>query len=140
MLLGVTLEPLLNLAPKKVNWDLKRDIEPQMKKLRAATDRAIIDPLSGIRRQKPQPRQNLIREGQNQIESAEPEKSSVDRVLQDWMAKTINPTSDRICRLSVGPYAGREEFSLFRLSFSFLQGERHQPLYFQGNIYATRYP
>ena len=34
----------------------------------------------------------------------------------------------------------REEFSLFRLSFSFLQGERHQPLYFQGNIYATRYP
>ena len=34
----------------------------------------------------------------------------------------------------------REEFSLSRLSFSFLQGERHQPLYFQGNIYATRYP
>ena len=34
----------------------------------------------------------------------------------------------------------REEFSLFRLSFSFLQGERHQPLYFQENIYATRYP
>ena len=30
----------------------------------------------------------------------------------------------------------REEFSLFRLSFSFLQGERHQPLYFQENIYA----
>ena len=30
----------------------------------------------------------------------------------------------------------REEFSLFRLSFSFLQGERHWPLYFQGNIYA----
>ena len=27
-----------------------------------------------------------------------------------------------------------------RLSFSFLQGERHQPLYFQENIYATRYP
>ena len=27
-----------------------------------------------------------------------------------------------------------------RPSFSFLQGERHQPLYFQGNIYATRYP
>ncbi|EOD25026.1 hypothetical protein EMIHUDRAFT_222615 [Emiliania huxleyi CCMP1516] len=38
-----TQEPLLNLAPKKVNWDLKRDIEPQMKKLRAATDRAIIE-------------------------------------------------------------------------------------------------
>lgn len=38
-----TQEPLLNLAPKKANWDLKRDIEPQMKKLRAATDRAIIE-------------------------------------------------------------------------------------------------
>jgi coiled-coil domain-containing protein 12 len=37
-----TQEPLLNLAPKKVNWDLKRDMEPQMKKLRAMTDRAII--------------------------------------------------------------------------------------------------
>ena len=35
--------------------------------------------------------------------------------------------------------AGRS-FSLSRPSFSFLQGERHQPLYFQGNIYATRYP
>ena len=34
----------------------------------------------------------------------------------------------------------REEFSLSRPSFSFLQGERHQPLYFQENIYATRYP
>ena len=34
----------------------------------------------------------------------------------------------------------REEFSLQRPSFSFLQGERHQPLYFQENIYATRYP
>ena len=34
----------------------------------------------------------------------------------------------------------KEEFSLERLSFSFLQGERYQPLYFQENIYATRYP
>ena len=33
----------------------------------------------------------------------------------------------------------REEFSLSRPSFSFLQGERYQPLYFQENIYATRY-
>lgn len=38
-----TQEPLLNLAPKKVNWDLKRDLEPQLKKLRAMTDRAIIN-------------------------------------------------------------------------------------------------
>ena len=28
-------EPLLNLAPKRPNWDLKRDLEPQMKRLRA---------------------------------------------------------------------------------------------------------
>ena len=37
-----TQEPLLNLAPKKANWDLKRDLEPQMKKLRGMTDRAIL--------------------------------------------------------------------------------------------------
>tara|TARA_B110001452_G_scaffold26845_1_gene21050 strand:+ start:625 stop:918 length:294 start_codon:yes stop_codon:yes gene_type:complete len=38
-----TQEPLLNLAPKKANWDLKRDMEPQNKKLRAMTDRAIVE-------------------------------------------------------------------------------------------------
>lgn len=37
-----TQEPLLNLAPKRPNWDLKRDLEPQMKKLRSMTDRAIV--------------------------------------------------------------------------------------------------
>ena len=37
-----TQEPLLNLAPKRANWDLKRDLEPQLKKLRAMTDRAIV--------------------------------------------------------------------------------------------------
>ena len=37
-----TQEPLLNLAPKRANWDLKRDLEPQMKKLRGMTDRAIL--------------------------------------------------------------------------------------------------
>lgn len=35
-------EPLLNLAPKRPNWDLKREMEPKMKKLRAITDRAIV--------------------------------------------------------------------------------------------------
>ena len=35
-----TQEPLLNLAPKRPNWDLKRDLEPQMNKLRKMTDRA----------------------------------------------------------------------------------------------------
>ena len=37
-----TQEPLLNLAPKRPNWDLKRDLEPQMKRLRGMTDRAIL--------------------------------------------------------------------------------------------------
>lgn len=37
-----TQEPLINLAPKRANWDLKRDLEPQLKKLRTMTDRAII--------------------------------------------------------------------------------------------------
>ncbi|KAL1529297.1 hypothetical protein AB1Y20_000251 [Prymnesium parvum] len=37
-----TQEPLINLAPKRANWDLKRDLEPQLKKLRGMTDRAII--------------------------------------------------------------------------------------------------
>lgn len=37
-----TQEPLLNLAPRRANWDLKRDLEPQMKKLRGATDRAVV--------------------------------------------------------------------------------------------------
>ncbi len=37
-----TQEPLLNLAPKRPNWDLKRDLEPQMKRLRSMTDRSIV--------------------------------------------------------------------------------------------------
>ena len=35
-------EPLLNLVPKRPNWDLKRDLEPQMKRLRKMTDKAIL--------------------------------------------------------------------------------------------------
>ena len=41
-----TQEPLLNLAPKRANWDLKRDLEPQLKKLRTMTDRAIVGLIS----------------------------------------------------------------------------------------------
>ena len=37
-----TQEPLLNLAPKLANWDQKRSLEPALKRLRAATDRAIV--------------------------------------------------------------------------------------------------
>ena len=33
---------MLNLAPKRPNWDLKRDLETQSKRLRAMTDRAIV--------------------------------------------------------------------------------------------------
>lgn len=35
-------ELLLNIAPKKANWDLKRDIQPQLDKLERRTQRAIV--------------------------------------------------------------------------------------------------
>ena len=38
-----TQEPLLNLAPKKANWDLKRDIEPQARTA-TATRRVLVPP------------------------------------------------------------------------------------------------
>ena len=38
-----TQEPLLNLAPKKANWDLKRDIEPQARTA-TATPRVLVHP------------------------------------------------------------------------------------------------
>ena len=36
-----TQEPLLNLAPKKANWDLKRDIEPQARPPMTPAHRAV---------------------------------------------------------------------------------------------------
>lgn len=36
-------EPLLNLAPKKPNWDLHRDIEKDMAKLERQTELAIME-------------------------------------------------------------------------------------------------
>lgn len=36
-------EPLLNLAPKKPNWDLQRDIEKDMAKLERQTELAIME-------------------------------------------------------------------------------------------------
>ena len=38
-----TQEPLLNLSPKKANWDLKRDIEPQARTA-TATRRVLVHP------------------------------------------------------------------------------------------------
>ena len=38
-----TQEPLLNLAPKKANWDLKRDIEKSLAILNRRTQRAIVE-------------------------------------------------------------------------------------------------
>jgi coiled-coil domain-containing protein 12 len=34
-----------NIAPKKINWDLKRDIQPKLAKLEKRTQRAIVDML-----------------------------------------------------------------------------------------------
>ena len=33
----------LNIVPKKINWDLKRHIEPKIEKLRKRTQRAIVE-------------------------------------------------------------------------------------------------
>jgi len=34
---------VLTIAPKKANWDLKRDLEPKLRKLEARTQRALIE-------------------------------------------------------------------------------------------------
>lgn len=39
----ITADPLLNIAPKKANWDLKRDIEKDMAKLDRQTELAIVE-------------------------------------------------------------------------------------------------
>lgn len=36
-------ELLVNVAPKKANWDLKRDIQAKLDKLERRTQRAIIE-------------------------------------------------------------------------------------------------
>lgn len=36
-------EEELNIAPKKVNWDLKRDVEKKLDKLNRRTQRAIVE-------------------------------------------------------------------------------------------------
>eukprot|EP01116_Phalansterium_solitarium_P021817 TRINITY_DN6952_c0_g1_i1.p1 TRINITY_DN6952_c0_g1~~TRINITY_DN6952_c0_g1_i1.p1 ORF type:complete len:155 (+),score=36.91 TRINITY_DN6952_c0_g1_i1:80-544(+) len=36
---------VLTIAPKKANWDLKRDLEPKLRKLETRTQRAIIEML-----------------------------------------------------------------------------------------------
>ncbi len=33
---------LVNVAPKKANWDLKRDVQPKLDKLERRTQRAIM--------------------------------------------------------------------------------------------------
>ncbi|GIL47242.1 hypothetical protein Vafri_4093 [Volvox africanus] len=36
-------ELLVNIAPKKANWDLKRDVQPKLDKLERRTQRAILE-------------------------------------------------------------------------------------------------
>lgn len=36
-------ELLVNIAPKKANWDLKRDVQPKLDKLERRTMRAIME-------------------------------------------------------------------------------------------------
>eukprot|EP00742_Colponemidia_sp_Colp-10_P007126 GILJ01007654.1.p1 GENE.GILJ01007654.1~~GILJ01007654.1.p1 ORF type:complete len:136 (-),score=27.19 GILJ01007654.1:119-526(-) len=40
-------EGALQLAPKKLNWDLKRDVEKKLEKLEAKTKKAIIELIRG---------------------------------------------------------------------------------------------
>ncbi|EDQ88874.1 uncharacterized protein MONBRDRAFT_26027 [Monosiga brevicollis MX1] len=40
---GQAIEDVLSLAPRKVDWDLKRDLEPKMAKLEKRTKRAIAE-------------------------------------------------------------------------------------------------
>jgi coiled-coil domain-containing protein 12 len=38
-------ELLASVAPKKVNWDLKREVEPRLAKLERRTQRALVEML-----------------------------------------------------------------------------------------------
>eukprot|EP00696_Hemimastix_kukwesjijk_P016318 gnl/Hemi2/4708_TR1628_c0_g1_i1.p1 gnl/Hemi2/4708_TR1628_c0_g1~~gnl/Hemi2/4708_TR1628_c0_g1_i1.p1 ORF type:complete len:113 (+),score=39.80 gnl/Hemi2/4708_TR1628_c0_g1_i1:44-340(+) len=37
------IDPLANLVPKKLNWDLKRDVNKKLEKLNRRTQRAILE-------------------------------------------------------------------------------------------------
>ena len=59
-----TQEPLLNIAPERANWDLKRDLEPQMKRLRSQTDRAILRLIAERVATEQQPEGELSKDGE----------------------------------------------------------------------------
>ncbi len=42
----ILLQNNMNLAPKKINWDLKRDVIKKQEKLEVRTQRAIVEMLS----------------------------------------------------------------------------------------------
>ena len=41
--LGAAEQDVVAIAPKKINWDLKRDIQPKLDKLQKRTQRAIVE-------------------------------------------------------------------------------------------------
>ncbi|GLC45119.1 hypothetical protein PLESTB_001470600 [Pleodorina starrii] len=45
-------ELLVNIAPKKANWDLKRDVQPKLDKLERRTQRAILEMMREEERRK----------------------------------------------------------------------------------------
>lgn len=45
-------ELLVNIAPKKANWDLKRDVQPRLDKLERRTQRAILELLQAEERRR----------------------------------------------------------------------------------------
>lgn len=46
---------LINIVPKKANWDLKRDLESKMKELEHRTQLAIVDLISEWQHARPTP-------------------------------------------------------------------------------------
>lgn len=40
---SISQDPLVSIAPKKANWDLRRDVAKKLEKLERRTQRAIIE-------------------------------------------------------------------------------------------------
>ena len=46
------MQDLLSVAPKKANWDLRRDVQPKLDKLERRTQRAMIQLMQQAERQR----------------------------------------------------------------------------------------
>ena len=46
------MQDVLSIAPKKANWDLRRDVQPKLDKLERRTQRAMIQLMQQAERQR----------------------------------------------------------------------------------------